>query len=133
MQKSQNFQTSRTPNNTKEKNKNLEERLQEFFTEVARLCKSIRLDARTNRVISQLLASSGSIAANYAEASEAMSKKDFIKCLKISRKEAKETLVWLKGLKVISDTTPSKFDELIQECKEFIYIFTSILSKVDRK
>ena len=135
--KTQKFQDSKTPNNLKKENYenpkifDLETRLNVFFQRVAKLCKNIQLDARNSRVISQLIASSGSIGANYAEASEAMSKKDFVKCLKISRKEAKETKVWLNGLKIIVDFTDPEFDALIQESNEFIYIFTSILKKTD--
>lgn len=55
--------------------------------------KKITLNARVKRTISQFMTSSGSIAANYAEATEAMSKKDFVKSIKIARKEAKESLV----------------------------------------
>lgn len=79
------------------------------------------------------MASSGSIAANYAEASEAMSKKDFVKSIKISRKEAKESKVWLRGLKITADFKDSEFDSLNQEATEFVYIFTSILKKTDKK
>jgi len=57
-----------------------------------------------------------------------MSKKDFCKSIKICRKEAKESRVWLNGLKEVVD-----FDFLMQEATEFIYIFTSILSKTDVK
>lgn len=42
--------------------------------------------------ISQLLRSSGSVGANYIEANEALSKKDFLMRIKICRKEAKETI-----------------------------------------
>ena len=45
--------------------------------------------------ISQLIKSSGSIGANYIEANDALSKKDFYHRVKISRKEAKETRYWL--------------------------------------
>lgn len=44
----------------------------------------------------QLVRSSGSIEANYIEANEALSKKDFLHRIKISRKEAKETRFWLR-------------------------------------
>ena len=43
----------------------------------------------------QLVKSSGSVGANYIEANEALSKKDFIMRIKICRKEAKESRYWL--------------------------------------
>lgn len=133
-----NVQNAKTPNklkvsNKKEKPQDLEERLGNFFERVIKLCKKSPLNARTSRIISQLTGCAGSIPANYAEASEAMSKKDFAKSIKIARKEAKESRIWLRGLKIAVDFKDSEFDALIQEATEFIYIFTSILKKTDEK
>ncbi len=44
----------------------------------------------------QVIRSSGSIGANYIEANESLSKKDFVMRIKICRKEAKETCYWLR-------------------------------------
>lgn len=132
--KTPNLQNAKTPSKLETPNNKiykLEDRLQSFFERSAKLCKKINLNARTERTVSQFMASSGSVAANYAEASEAMSKKDFIKSIKIVRKEAKESLVWIKGLKIISGLENPEFDSLVQEAKEIIYIFTSILKKTD--
>ncbi|OGM20351.1 hypothetical protein A2863_04425 [Candidatus Woesebacteria bacterium RIFCSPHIGHO2_01_FULL_38_9b] len=62
-----------------------------------------------------------------------MSKKDFVKSIKIIRKESKESIVWLRGLKLVVEFDDSEFDALIQEATEFIYILTSILKKTDKK
>lgn len=83
------------------------------------------------RIIPQLIACSGSIGANYLEASAAMSKKDFVKCLKIARKESREFLIWIDGLEEASSHRNEEFENLRQEAKEFSYIFTSIISKND--
>lgn len=48
----------------------------------------------------QLLRSSGSVGANYIEANESLGKKDFIMRIKICRREAKESLYWLKLIDV---------------------------------
>jgi four helix bundle protein len=136
--KTQKLQEAKTQSNLKNSNQNnkiynLEERLRKFFERVAKLCKKISLNARTERSVSQLMGASGSMGANYAEASEAMSKRDFVKSIKIVRKEAKEACFWLHGLKVIVDFQDPEFDALIQESTEFGYIFTSILKKADIK
>lgn len=104
-----------------------------FFLRTIRLCKKYPLNAITSRIISQLIGDGGSLPANYAEATEAMSRKDFVKSIKICRKEAKESKVWIRGLKEAVDFEDPEFDLLIQEASEFIYIFTSILKKTDKK
>lgn len=137
MNKTPKRQKSKHPNklkvsNKKEKPQDLEERLNEFFDRTVKLCKKSPLNPRTSRIISQLVGCAGSLPANYAEASEAMSKRDFNKSIKIVRKEAKESRVWTRGLKNTVDFRDPEFDALIQEATEFIYIFTSILKKTDK-
>ncbi|KKQ43530.1 MAG: hypothetical protein US60_C0001G0045 [Microgenomates group bacterium GW2011_GWC1_37_8] len=138
MFKTPNFQKAKTPSNLKVSNikaapQDLEERFNQFFERVIKLCKKCPINATTSRIISQLIGCGGSIPANYAEASEAMSKKDFVKSIKIIRKESKESIVWLRGLKLVVEFDDSEFDALIQEATEFIYILTSILKKTDKK
>lgn len=78
----------------------------------------------------QVIRSSGSIGANYIEANEALSKKDFLMRIKISRKEAKETAFWLD---VINSGESDKVEEmrmnLLRESRELMMIFGSILRK----
>lgn len=110
---------------------NLEERLKSFHIRTIKLCKKINITPVTSRIISQIVACSGSSGANYCEASEAMSKKDFVKSLKTSRKELREYSLWIAGLKEAANFTDSEFDILLQESKELIYILTSIIKKAD--
>ena len=78
----------------------------------------------------QVIRSSGSVGANYIEANEALSKKDFIMRIKISRKEAKETRYWLKLIDTQNDLLLEKErDELSQEATELMNIFGSIIRK----
>lgn len=71
--------------------------------------------------VRQLIRSSGSVAANYIEANESLSKKDFTMRVKICRKEAKESILWLRLL-----YAPS---ELVQEATELMKIFGAIIEK----
>ena len=78
----------------------------------------------------QLIKASGSVGANYIEANESLSKKDFIMRIKISRKEAKESRYWLR----LVDTNHTQEMEksrnaLIQEATELMNIFGAILQK----
>ncbi len=78
----------------------------------------------------QVVRSSGSVGANYIEANESLSKKDFVMRLKISRKEAKESVYWLR---VINETNDLKNSEealkLINEGIELKKILSSIIEK----
>jgi len=71
-----------------------------------------------------------SVGANYLEANEALSKKDFSMRVKISRKEAKESIYWLR---LISETNnfrdESETKGLIQEATELKKILSSIIEK----
>lgn len=129
--KTQKIQDSKIQNKIKNKIYDLEERFGDYFDRVINISKNNINNEITKRIIPQLIASSGSVAANYAEATEAMSKKDFVKCLKISRKEAKESKIWLKGLRTATSSSNPEFGLLIQESNEIIYILTSIISKND--
>ena len=76
----------------------------------------------------QLIRSSGSQAANYIEANEALSKKDFVHRVKICRKEAKESCLWLNLAEPV-DSAKKEQESLIQEAEELRKIFSSILVK----
>ena len=76
----------------------------------------------------QLVRSSGSMGANYIEANEALSKKDFVMRIKISRKESKETRFWIMLTEPLKEDLQEK-DLLIIECTELMKIFGSILEK----
>ena len=77
----------------------------------------------------QLIRSATSVGANYIEANESASKKDFIHRIKICRKEAKETCYWLKLLEISSAELKTERDKLLQEATELMKIFGAILEK----
>jgi four helix bundle protein len=79
---------------------------------------------------SQLLRASGSVGANYIEANESLSKKDFLVRIKICRKEAKECGYWLKLIDAGRDPALAReIENLIQEATELTSIFGAILRK----
>jgi four helix bundle protein len=78
----------------------------------------------------QLIKSSGSVGANYIEANEALSKKDFIMRIKICRKEVKESRYWLQLFDTIGREEINRVrEELINQATELMKIFGSILQK----
>ena len=80
--------------------------------------------------IRQLVRSSGSVGANYIEANESLSKKDFVHRIKISRKEAKESRYWLELVDTSNHVELEKERiKLSQEAVELMKIFSSIMRK----
>ena len=77
----------------------------------------------------QLVKASGSVGANYREANEALSKKDFVMRIKICRKESKESVYWLDLVETNSRDSERKRKYLIQEGTELKKIFSSIVEK----
>lgn len=107
----------------------LEERTAKFAENIIKLLKKLTVNPINKRIIEQLVGSSGSIGANYNEASEAESKKDFYHKVKIAQKEAKETQHWLRLLATAEPEKADIFRELWSEAHELVLIFSKILSK----
>jgi four helix bundle protein len=107
----------------------LEERTFEF----ARRCRAfVRTVPRTVTTVGdakQLVNASGSVAANYIEANEALSRKDFRMRIKICRKEAKESGLWLRLLGAAPGVDLVEQATLFQESGELTSIFGAILQK----
>jgi four helix bundle protein len=80
--------------------------------------------------VKQLVRASGSVGANYIEANEALSKKDFRMRIRVSRKESKESRYWLRLVDTHADPVlDTERDKLMQEATELMCIFGSILQK----
>lgn len=93
------------------------------------MCKSLPKSTINNRLIDQLIRSAGSVGANYREANDAISKRDFIHRLRIARKEAKETSYWLD---LIREANPGRDDLMLALRKETIEL-RNILSAIIQK
>jgi len=106
----------------------LEKRTHEYARRVRQYCKQVKITIYNCDDIKQVIRSSGSLAANYIEANESLSKKDFIMRIKICRKETKETIHWLDLIEVMNDLIKEK-QYLINEAIELMKIFGSILEK----
>ena len=106
----------------------LEQRTFEFAKAVRLVMKDIPYGNITADDIRQVVRSSGSIGANYIEANESLSPKDFVYRAKICRKEAKETIYWLR---LLSESLPDvvDFGDLMKEAEELKLIFSSIIKK----
>lgn len=80
-------------------------------------------------LIGQLVRAAGSVGANYREANEALSQKDFVHRMRITRKEAKESSYWLELVKEANPNIGEEVNKLYKESRELRNIFSSILSK----
>jgi four helix bundle protein len=119
-----------TANLVRTKQYDLEDRTFLFAKEVRTLVKQIPRTIASIEDTKQLVRSSGSIGANYIEANESLSKKDFLMRIKICRKEAKESRYWLQLIEAGDDPKLEKTRSvLIQEATELTSIFGSILRK----
>jgi four helix bundle protein len=108
-------------------NYDLEDRLGRLGESVIDLVKTLPKDSINQRLIPQIVSSSGSSGANCCEACEAESKKDFQHKIGIVTKELRETKHWLR---LIVRANPEKTDEcrlIWQETHELLLIFSKIL------
>lgn len=112
-----------------EKHYDLEERTEEFAKTVIHLCKKIPNNTINMELISQVVRFTGSVGANYIEANEALSKKDFAHRIRICRKEAKESRYWLKLILSANIGFEEGLNAHIQETTELMNIFGAILKK----
>jgi four helix bundle protein len=108
----------------------LEERTFQFAKDVRIFIKKIQKTLINLEDCKQLLKSSGSVGANYIEANEALSRKDFLMRIRISRKEAKESTYWLRLINVMAEYDDNvQLKHLLQESIELKKIFSSIINK----
>jgi four helix bundle protein len=115
----------------------LYERLLVFAKRNQKVIKKLPLTVYNREYCEQLIRSSGSPGANYVEAIEAGSKKEFIYRLIVCRKETKESVHWLLLIQNANDDLEGIQEEvnaLIREARELIRIFTaSILTAQKNK
>jgi four helix bundle protein len=108
----------------------LEERTFKFAKAVRLFVKTLPKTMANIEDGKQVIKASGSVGANYREANESLSKKDFVMRIKICRKEAKESAYWLRLIHETNNLENAKdLQGLIQEANEFKKIFSSILEK----
>lgn len=106
---------------------NLEERCAVFGEDIIDLTKGLSSSPQNRKITEQLIASSGSIGANYCEATEAESKKDFLHKVTVSKKEIKETKHWLRLLARANGEEKNKIRRLWREAHELLLIFAKII------
>ena len=115
---------------SKQKQYDLEDRTLQFAKQVFVFVNKLPKTLTTIEISKQVVRSAGSVGANYIEANEAVSRKEFVLRIKICRKEAKETRYWLMLLECSEELQSAK-EKLIQESTELMKIFGAILKKCE--
>lgn len=107
----------------------LEDRTFDFANNCKEFLKKVDKSLHNIEYYKQLIRSSGSVAANFIEANESFSRNDFSHRVKICRKEAKETRLWLRLIDT-NEKSEAQKASLIQEATELMKIFGAILEKM---
>ncbi len=108
----------------------LVERTFRFAQRVRKLVNALPRTIANVEDAKQLVRASGSVAANYLESQEGLSRKDFFYRIKVCRKEARESGLWLRLLEVIAASEDER-NALIREAEELTRIFSAIAGKDD--
>src|SRR3989344_4335122 len=108
----------------------LEERTAKFGEEVIKFCHSLPKNEITRPIINQLVKCGTSVGANYGEADDAESKKDFKHKIGICKKESRESKHFLRMSAIAVPEVKDIARKLWQEAKEFNLIFNAIYKKV---
>jgi len=110
----------------------LEERTAVFGEALIDFCLGVPGNQATAPVINQLVRAGTSVGANYCDADDAESKKDFRHKIALCRKEARETKYWLRMIAKASPAQKISARLLWREAKELHLIFVAIIRTTDR-
>ncbi|MSU71718.1 MAG: four helix bundle protein [Opitutus sp.] len=110
----------------------LEERTAVFGEATIEFCLALPTNPATAPIINQLVRAGTSVGANYCEADDAESKKDFRHKVALCRKEARETKSWLRMIAKAAPAKKAAARILWKEAKELYLIFVAIIRTTDR-
>lgn len=116
-----------------EKKRDIHERIYRFVIDTLLFIRKIPKTSENLIIINQLARSVTSIGANDQEADGAHAKKDFISKYSIVRKEAKESVYWLRVLSDLNPRFSAEGQKLAAEGIEIAKIISSIIYKTSKK
>ncbi|HYG16735.1 MAG TPA: four helix bundle protein [Bacteroidia bacterium] len=114
---------------TEKKKYDLEDRTLAFSKSIRDFIKTCPKSVTNTVYMRQLARSSSSVGANYIEANDSIGAKDKLMRIRICRKEAKESVYWLKLIDTNNDNDVNR-SELIKEANELMLILGAILKKL---
>src|SRR5205823_5879941 len=121
--------TNETGQGLKQRTFDLEERTARFGEAIVAFAKAVPKNAVTLTLICQSVRAGTSVGANYCEADDAVSRKEFRCKIGTCKKEARETKYWLRMLAAAEESVKEPARELWQEAKELHLIFAAIYRK----
>jgi four helix bundle protein len=114
-------------------NYNLEERTATFAERIIALCQQLSENSVSGQLVNQLVRAGTSIGANYCEADNAESRRDFRHKIGICRKESRETKYWLRLVAKAAPIIQQDARQLWTEATELNLIFSSIIRTMDKR
>lgn len=108
----------------------LEKRLMKFGFDVIKMIRILPKNDENKIISRQIIRSSTSIGANYAEAIYGQTRQEFFHCLSICRKESNETLYWLEMLLLTNPNLINNINPLIEENRQILRIFISSIKTI---
>jgi four helix bundle protein len=120
-----------TKDGASDKQFDLAERTARFGEAVIAFAKSVPSTPITSSLVPQLVRAATSVGANYVEADDADSKKDFRFKIGLCRREAKETKHWLRMIVAAEPALRESARPLWQEAKELNLIFSAIRRRLE--
>ena len=123
-------QTRMSETEESSKRYDLDERTLRFARNVGAFIKTLPRTLANDEDARQLVRASGTVGANYIEANDSLSKKDFLMHIKISRKEGKESRYWLRLVHIGERQSSEEMRELlVRKATELMNIFGAIVRK----
>ena len=107
----------------------LEERTLNYSKRIIKMCQTLPKNIINFKLVDQIIRSGTSLVANYREANETETKKDFCFRIRLCRKEAKETIYWLDLIMEANKNFIDRIKPLKEEATELMKIFAAILNK----
>jgi four helix bundle protein len=121
------------PKPKSEKKYDLEDRTAMFGEDIIKFAKKVPKTPVNILLVSQLVKAGTSVGANYCEADDAESKRDFTHKIGLCKKESRESKHWLRMIPVAVPEFKEEAKKLWQEAKELNLIFNSIINKLKNK
>jgi four helix bundle protein len=107
----------------------LVERTAKLGENVIHFARTVTIDPITSPLIKQLVRAATSVGANYCEANDAASKKEFLYRISVCSREVRETKHWLRMLAVAFPLRKAEARTLWKESHELNLIFNAIFRK----